>query len=207
MREIDIDKEYHNSFLKSSDFSDRAEEILKKAYEVANDNRKFEIDNYWKRANYYWLFQASVYAGYFYSVTVENNEYLCKNPEIIVGITCLGFLTALAWHLSNKGSKQWQQNWENHVDELEEGITGPLYKMVSNEKTWSVSKINELVSLFSSAIWVLLGLKSIHSFCNGSISAYIIYILVLGFILFMFLWFGRGLVGYKKPRFFKRGED
>jgi hypothetical protein len=73
MREID-EEEYKNSFMRSSDFPSRAERIHEKAYEIANDNRKFEISNYWKRANYYWLFQASVYAGYFYLVAFCLNE-------------------------------------------------------------------------------------------------------------------------------------
>jgi hypothetical protein len=67
MTKIDPE-EYRRSFIESSVFPNRAEDIHNKAYEIANDNRKFEISNYWKRANYYWLFQASVYAGYFYSV-------------------------------------------------------------------------------------------------------------------------------------------
>jgi len=205
MREVN-GEEYTNSFIKSSVFLDRARKIHKKAYEIANENRKFEISNYWKRANYYWLFQASVYAGYFYSVTVENNKYLCDNPEIIVGITCLGFLTALAWFLTNKGSKQWQDNWENHVYKLEDGITGPLYKTTSNESTFSVSKVNKLVSLFSAIAWVLLGLKTVHSFWGYNLFAFLIYVLVLGLIAFVFLWFGIGLKNCKKPKFFRIGE-
>ncbi|MDR2554597.1 MAG: hypothetical protein LBC64_04135 [Fibromonadaceae bacterium] len=207
MREIE-NKEYLSSFIENSVFPDRKmRKIHEKAYEIANDNRKFEIDNYWKRASYYWLFQASVYAGYFYSVTAENNEYLCKNPEIIVVVTCLGFLTAFAWYLSNKGSKQWQKNWENHVDELENGITGPLYKTVSDNGTWSVSKINELVSMFSFIAWIFLGFKTIHSFWVYNIFVFVTYILILGLIMFVFLWFGKGLGNNKKPKFFKRGEE
>ncbi|MDR1812318.1 MAG: hypothetical protein LBQ87_05790 [Candidatus Fibromonas sp.] len=207
MREIS-EEEYNNSFIESSAFPDRTEKIHKKAYKIANDNRKFEISNYWKRANYYWLFQASVYAGYFYSLTAEHNKYLCDNPEIIVGITCLGFLTAFAWYLTNKGSKQWQDNWENHVYKLEEGITGPLYKTTSNENTFSVSKVNQLVSLFSALAWVLLGLKTVGSFWGCNIFAFVMYALVLGLIVFAFLWFGKGLKNHnKKPKFFRIGVD
>jgi hypothetical protein len=206
MREID-EEEYKNSFMKSSAFPDRAERIHKKAYEIANENRKFEISNYWKRANYYWLFQASVYAGYFYSITAKNNNYLCKNPEIIVGITCLGFLTALAWYLSNKGSKQWQENWENHVFMLEDSITGPLYKTVGKENTWSVSRINKLVSGFSVAVWVLLGLNAMLNFFCYPL-AFVVYLLVLALIsvVFAFLGKGKGLESSKKW-FRLGGED
>jgi hypothetical protein len=199
MREIS-EEEYNNSFIESS------ADIHKKAYKIANDNRKFEISNYWKRANYYWLFQASVYAGYFYSLTAEHNRYLCENPEIIVGITCLGFLTAFAWYLTNKGSKQWQDNWENHVYKLEEGITGPLYKTTSNENTFSVSKVNQLVSLFSALAWVLLGLKTVGSFFGYPL-AFIAYFLVISLIVSIFYFYGKGLVKHKEIRWFRIGDD
>ena len=177
MTEID-DEEYRKLFIKSSVWPDRAEEIHKKAYDIANENRKFEIDNYWKRANYYWLFQASVYAGYFYFITAEKSKYLCDHPEfIIAGITCLGFLTALAWHFSNKGSKKWQENWERHVDYLENEITGPLYKVTICKETWSVSKINEILSGFSIIVWILLCIETIYSFFS--------YKLLIGYLVAM----------------------
>jgi len=205
MREVE-DKEYNSHFIESSTFPYRAEKIHEYAYKVANDNRKFEINNYWKRANYYWLFQASVYAGYFYSITTEKNDYLCKNPEIIVGVTCLGFLTALAWYLSNKGSKQWQKNWENHVFMLEDSITGPLYKTTSNKKTWSVSKINEIVSLFSVIAWIILGTKTVQiSF--GYPLAFVAYFLAISLITSIFCFFGRGLVKPVRIQWFKIGVN
>ncbi|GBU23920.1 hypothetical protein R83H12_00539 [Fibrobacteria bacterium R8-3-H12] len=199
MTEIDT-KEYRRFFIEQN------KEIHKKAYEIANDNRKFEIENYWKRANYYWLFQASVYAGYFYSVTAKDNEYLCQNPEIIVGLTCLGFLTALAWYLSNKGSKKWQENWENHVAELEDGITGPLYKTVSKESTWSVSKINKLVSGFSVAAWVLLGLNAMCNFFCYPL-AFLVYLLVLALISVVFAFWGKGKGLESSKKWFRLGGE
>jgi len=205
MRKMDKE-EYENSFMKSSAFLDKAEKIHKKAYKIANDNRKVEINNYWKRANYFWLFQASVYAGYFYSITVENDKYFCKNPEIIVGVTCLGFLTAFAWYLSNKGSKQWLESWENHIYELEEDITGPLYKTTTNEKTWSVSKINELVSLFSVIVWIILGVKTVQIFFGYPL-AFVAYFLAIALIVSVFYFFGKGLVKPKKIQWFRIGED
>jgi hypothetical protein len=205
MHEIDP-KEYRRFFIESSAFPDRAERIHEKAYKIANENRKFEISNYWKRANYYWLFQASVYAGYFYSITAENDNYLCKNPEIIVGVTCLGFLTALAWYLSNKGSKQWQENWENHVFMLEDSITGPLYKTVSKENTWSVSRINKLVSGFSVTVWVLLGLNAMLNFFCYPL-AFVVYLLVLALISVVFAFWGKGKGLESSKKWFRLGGE
>jgi hypothetical protein len=201
------DEEYKSLFIKikKTGSTNEPETIYKRAYKIANDNRKFEIDNYWKRANYYWLFQFSVYTGYFYSVTTKNNQYLSENPEIIVGITCLGFLTALAWHFSNKGSKQWQENWENHVDYLEDGITGPLYKVFSSKETWSVSKINEIVSFFSAIAWILLGVKTIYSFFSCPLL--IAYLAAMCIIVGSFYFSGKGNKQRgKKVHWFKIGE-
>jgi len=205
MREIE-NKEYLNSFIENSVFPDRKmRKIHERAYKIANDNRKFEIDNYWKRASYYWLFQASVYAGYFYSITAENDKYLCKNPEIIVGVTCLGFLTALAWLFSNIGSKQWQENWESHVDKLENGVTGPLYKIGIYKETWSVSKINEIVSFFSVVAWVLLGVETVYNFFSYTLL--IIYLVAMCVITSSFYIYGKGLRDRDKEiHWFKKGE-
>jgi hypothetical protein len=35
---------------------------LKRAYEKAWDSKKFEIENYWKRAAYFWAFQVASFA-------------------------------------------------------------------------------------------------------------------------------------------------
>ena len=39
-------------------------------------------------------------------------------------LACVGLIFSLAWFLTNRGSKYWQENWENHVDMLEDGTTG-----------------------------------------------------------------------------------
>lgn len=83
-------------------------------------------------------------------------------------LACVGLIFSLAWFLTNRGSKYWQENWENHVDMLEDGITGPLYKTVLHrpEKVgllpraiegpapFSVSQINQWVSLSTLAVWL-----------------------------------------------------
>ncbi|MCL2845900.1 MAG: hypothetical protein FWE23_10730 [Chitinivibrionia bacterium] len=158
----------------------------KNAFDVANENRKFEIEHYWKRASYYWVIQISIYTGYFYYIAnngketqyiaiIENTaiirsatENVAVNPTIesatILGITILGFLSALAWHLSNQGSKKWQESWENHVYYLEDIITTPLSKYTSHNKNFSVSKINDIVSASFVLAWLLTGIKTVYTY-------------------------------------------
>ena len=65
-----------------------------------------------------------------------------------------------------RGSKYWQENWEKHVDYLENYSSGKLYKYVKsgqgiNRKDmldpypYSVSKINSLLGLYIFAIWAI----------------------------------------------------
>ncbi len=136
-----------------------------KALKEALDNRKFEIELYWKRAAYFWTFIAAAFAGYF---VLQKDA---GTPSLIYVVTCLGFFFSLAWYFVNRGSKFWQQNWEMHVDLLEDEITGPLYKTVLRPRDYrfldltdaypfSVSKINQILSLFITLVWVVLILRT-----------------------------------------------
>ena len=90
--------------------------------------------------------------------------------DISVLLASLGIVFSFGWLCVNRGSKFWQENWEYHVDMLENKINGPLYKVVmtrgkpSNRKESfvhlltgpspiSVSKINQLISLFVTLMW------------------------------------------------------
>lgn len=138
----------------------------KLALEYALEIRKFEIDLYWKRTAYFWTLITVAFAGYF---TVGNEESNSLDAFIIA---CLGLVLSVAWYLVNRGSKFWQENWEMHVDALENDCMGPLYKTTRSRqevKFWhlhkgypfSVSKVNQLVSLFATVAWFLLIMKVI----------------------------------------------
>lgn len=140
-----------------------------KALEYALDTRKFEIDLYWKRATYFWTLIAATFAGYFVLGAAAGRED--NFPEafmpLIFLVTCIGLLLSLGWYLVNRGSKYWQENWERHVEVLESDVIGPLYKTTlshdgfKRRKFWdgypySVSKVNQLISLFVLAVWFVL---------------------------------------------------
>jgi hypothetical protein len=136
----------------------------RKALEMALDIRKFEIELYWKRATYFWTLMAAVFTGYFALKNIDGNT------DVFL-ISCLGVILSAAWFSVNRGSKYWQENWERHVDVLEDEEVGPLYRMTISRdqfrwwKLWdgypySVSKINNLVSLFVLFIWVGLAVHS-----------------------------------------------
>jgi hypothetical protein len=135
-------------------------EKAERAFERAWLTRNFEIEMYWKRATYFWAFIASTFVGYFALVASENyvKDDRFNHVEVYF-LICIGFVLSLAWHFTNIGSKSWQRHWEVHVDLLEDAFTGPLYKTVHPQQTFSVSKINEIVSFVFVLIWLLLGVK------------------------------------------------
>jgi hypothetical protein len=135
----------------------------KLALEFALDTRKFEIELYWKRAAYFWTLIAAAFAGY----VAVSSRGASQPRQPLVLIASLGFAFSVAWYCVNRGSKYWQDNWEAHVDQLETSIMGPIYKTVlapDSLRLWklngaypfSVSKINQLLSLFTCCVWLLL---------------------------------------------------
>ena len=132
------------------------EEALNRAWK----NRDFEIEMYWKRATYFWVFLATTFAGYFALLTVDMDKVENKIDVYLLELVIISFgiCFSLSWFLVNRGSKKWQENWEAHIDILENKVTGPIYKIVKDKKgyNYSVSQINEFVSLFVLVIWIVL---------------------------------------------------
>ncbi|UAA38253.1 hypothetical protein KIH87_16415 [Paraneptunicella aestuarii] len=114
--EILEEEQYHKHFSK---------EKKSKALEHALDTRKFEIELYWKRATYFWTLIGVILAGYMAVLASSNSEI---KEGLAVILSCLGYTFSAAWFFVNRGSKQWQENWENHVTSLEDDVIGPLYK-------------------------------------------------------------------------------
>ena len=145
------------------------------AFSYALDTRKFEIELYWKRATYFWTFIAATLAGYA-AIQVSS---LKDKTDLLVMLSCLGVLFSFGWHCVNRGSKQWQENWENHVDLLEDSVAGPLFKTVLRRRSakgireltvnavtgpWSVSVsgVNQIISLYVFGLWIVLLSKSLN---------------------------------------------
>lgn len=110
--------------------------IQQKALEMALDTRKFEIELYWKRAAYFGAFIALSFGAFFLVFSndqLKNNQHAFYN-EILLAISVFGLFLSCCWYLVNKGAKYWQENWEKHVDMLEDEIMGPLYKTTVDNK-------------------------------------------------------------------------
>jgi hypothetical protein len=162
-------EEYNKAFGLPADPKIDLEKLLDRALDI----RKFEIGLYWKRAAYFWAFLAITLGGYF--EVLRTNFQRAEKAEALLAISCLGFVFAVAWYFVNRASKFWQENWENHVDLLEGAVCGPLYKTVVRDadlRFWklhgpypfSVSKINQLLSLFVVVLFFLLAAATVYHY-------------------------------------------
>ncbi len=149
--------------------------VRKKALEDILDIRKFEIDMYWKRATYFWAFIGAALGGYIASLRDSEPTNLHRKGQFI--LITLGILFSWCWYLVNRGSKFWQENWEKHLDIMEDNreSPSPLYKMTIQrdfyKKRWccphkaypfSVSKINILLSFFIFLLWLVIDSNFIY---------------------------------------------
>ncbi|WNY81904.1 hypothetical protein NNQ28_16475 [Cronobacter dublinensis] len=173
--------------------NDKNQFALDRAHEI----RKFEIELYWKRTAYFWTIIAAIFAGFLLMASKKAETEL--NSAYLSLIAFTGFVFSYAWFLVNKGSKFWQENWEYHIDCLENQVTGPLYKTVLYKKDnidarkmkWknyilssesiSVSKVNQFIALFTMFVWASLFLSTIATFW-GTIFSSIAMLIFIGFV-------------------------
>lgn len=166
-KSANYDKQYTNAFgdPESEEGLYKKDSKLAKAYEVALDIRKFEIELYWKRSGSFWLLVGGIAAalGFLLSGKIDSNSNAVLSRRAIeIACCCLsmaGATISYAWSLVNAGSKFWQRNWEYQVDILEQRILGPLYKTVFSKKDermmYSVSEINIWISRYVCLIFSL----------------------------------------------------
>lgn len=140
-------------------------EKLEKALEIALDTRKFEIELYWKRTGYFVLFIGAVFVGYYKVLSISETSDSEKKWLLLL-LAALGFLLSLLWYMANRGSKFWQENWEAHIKELSTHLGVPIFGIIKSrehsirnlmqEYPFSVSKINQMVSLIVTFAWLLI---------------------------------------------------
>ena len=138
----------------------------RRALERAHDIRKFEIDLYWRRAAYFWTLIGAAFVAFFVVQGIKDGSCDQKNKILPIVVANLGLVFSFSWYLVNRGSKFWQQNWETHVDRLEKEVTGPLYRYrverkdqdcwLTGSSPYSVSKINQMTSLYVIFVWFCL---------------------------------------------------
>jgi len=176
-------EEYASSF---GLFNPKNNNLHKEAFKKAWDTRNFEIDKFWQRSMFFWGFIALIFTGYFKVVTGKSYN-ITKGMYLDFYLILLGIIFSVAWLLIIKGSKRWQENWEKHIDYLEDKITGPLYKTIfyKGKNYYSVSGINQILAWVVLVTWCFLLIQ--YLFCNCKIFNFIFDYISNNFNVFVLL--------------------
>ncbi|WP_315564865.1 hypothetical protein [Alloprevotella tannerae] len=150
-----------------------APELLDSAFEIALDTRKFEIELYWKRTGYFVLFIGAVFVAY------QGFSKECPHEWLLPFLASIGYLLSLLWYMANRGSKYWQENWEHNIEELSTYIGKPIFGIIKcpTQKSpysdlmdaypFSLSKVNQMVSIIITASWIIVFIKELYALDLG----------------------------------------
>jgi hypothetical protein len=121
----------------------------------AHDLRRFEIENYWRRATYFWAFQVTSF-GFFGLIWKDVGSAGTLDRLSLLIPSGLGAISAQVGWLTARGSKFWQENWEAHVDLLEDEVEGRLTQVVLSRsgRQYSVSAANQNFMLILMVGWI-----------------------------------------------------
>lgn len=129
-----------------------------KAFDIAHENRKLEIQLFWQRSLFFWGFVAASLVGY--AQTIKDNQHF-STVFALFGLVC-----SIVWSRGNRGSKYWQEYWEKKVNFFQHFTTGniffdrkpttPRFFEVFEGRRASVSKLTMALSDYSVGVWALL---------------------------------------------------
>jgi hypothetical protein len=134
-------------------------------FEIAVQTRNFEIDLFWKRSLFFWGFISAAFVAY--------AGLRKSSPEIGLIMGCLGTVCSLSWTLVNRGSKYWQESWEQRIGDLKEDKRANLFadeKPVILKGHWlsarkySVSKLVISLSDYVFILWAFLLTSEIFNY-------------------------------------------
>jgi hypothetical protein len=165
---------------------------MKEAFDIAHENRKLEIQLFWQRSLFFWGFVAAALVGY---GTVYNDK-----AEIEIVFALFGLVCSVVWSSGNRGSKYWQEYWEQKVTFFQHYTTGnifydrspkaPGFLEVFAPRRMSVSKLTMALSDYSVFLWILLCAHSIsRSFRNAPAGVYQLVGILTLLTLSYCLWF------------------
>lgn len=136
---------------------------IQKAFDIAHENRKLEIQLFWQRSLFFWGFVAAALVGYI-------GTFKEDSPLTMV-FAVFGLICSVVWSQGNRGSKYWQEYWEKKVNFLQHHSTGNIFydRRPTTPKFWdvfegrriSVSKLTMALSDSSVFLWFTLCLFSV----------------------------------------------
>jgi SAM-dependent methyltransferase len=143
----------------------QSEEQLKKAFEIAHDNRILEIGLFWQRSLFFWGFVGASLVGY--------GAVYDKSRVLTTVLALLGLVCSVVWTAANRGSKYWQEYWEDVVESFQNFYAaGHIFddrKPRTDISIWSiytgrrisVSKLAMALSDYMTLVWLTLCVLSV----------------------------------------------
>jgi hypothetical protein len=131
-----------------------------KRFLIAKEGRRYEIDKFWQRSSFFWVFIAAAFIAY--GKSDPNNSF---------PFACFGLVSSFAWTLQNRGSKYWQEAWEQKIDHTETEVLGKqvFHRIEERQKKgfwggwrFSVSRLTVAISDFSVLVWLWLAVFASH---------------------------------------------
>ncbi len=129
-----------------------------KAFDIAHENRRLEIQLFWQRSLFFWGFVAASLVGY--AQTIKDHSHYSAI------FAFFGLVCSIIWSRGNRGSKYWQEYWEKKVNFFQHFATGniffdrkpttPGFFDVFEGRRASVSKLTMALSDYSIGVWALL---------------------------------------------------
>ncbi len=87
-----------------------------KLLDIAEARRKLEIELLWNRTLIFWGFTVVGFAAYAYCLDNLKSFDYSYGPALLVAI--FGIITSLIWTMVNRGSKFWQEYWEDQIQRI-----------------------------------------------------------------------------------------
>lgn len=125
---------------------------------TAHENRRFEIDLFWKRSAFYW--------GFVVASLVALGALGEHSTTYTYIISCLGFMSSLAWTLANRGSRYWFEYWEGQVrgdflgaedyEQLDEAFPSKGKWPLCYVKRYSVTRLAIVLSDYVTILWLFI---------------------------------------------------
>jgi hypothetical protein len=133
-----------------------------KLHNFAAETLHNEVERFWKRSLFFWGFIAASFVGY--GVLADKSD-----PSLLLAMSCFGLVCSVAWTLVNRGSKYWQNVWEEKLKSTEDDALGRkiFAEYVENPQQglwggsrYSVTRLTIALSDFAVLVWLVLGYKA-----------------------------------------------
>jgi hypothetical protein len=160
-------------------------------FQIAYETRNLEINLFWKRYGAFWIIVAAAFVG-FAELKASENDYS-------ILLASFGFISSFAWTLMNRGSKYWQETWEDRAGRNDATGFFQRWEPIQKKNFWSarrysVSKLAIVLSDFVALCWLIILGNDTYSliYCRWDKAGFIIISSLFITLVFLFILLFKG---------------